>query len=53
MSKDGAAFDMNKHYVVAINSYRGTVVPVVDNNWKAIPELWVKNGAELDFPLFY
>ncbi|NQT57749.1 MAG: bifunctional metallophosphatase/5'-nucleotidase [Bacteroidetes bacterium] len=23
MSKDGAAFDMNKHYVVAINSYRG------------------------------
>jgi 2',3'-cyclic-nucleotide 2'-phosphodiesterase / 3'-nucleotidase len=94
MSKDGAAFDMNKHYVVAINSYRGngggghlaaagltkeefttrvlsstladlrfylikefekrgTVVPEVDNNWKAIPELWVENGAELDFPLFY
>jgi 2',3'-cyclic-nucleotide 2'-phosphodiesterase / 3'-nucleotidase len=94
MSKDGAAFDMNKHYVVAINSYRGngggghlaaagltkeefttrvlsstladlrfylikefekrgTVAPTVDNNWKAIPEMWVKKGAELDFPLFY
>lgn len=94
MSKDGAAFDMNKHYVVAINSYRGngggghlaaaglakeeftervlsstladlrfylikeferrgTVVPTVDNNWKAIPEVWVEKGAELDYPLFY
>lgn len=92
---DGSAFDLNKKYLVAINSYRGngggghlikgagipkedlvkrmksstvkdlryylmkwiekkgTVTPEKLNNWKVIPEDWVKNAIPKDYELLY